>query len=239
MQRQIILDTETTGLEVAQGHRVIEIGCVELKNRRPTNNNFHHYIHPESKDIDPGAEAVHGISMASLQDKPKFRELAQQLWAYLEGAELIIHNAAFDIGFLNREFEIAGIGRKLSEVCTITDTVAMARKLHPGQKVNLDALCKRYGVDNSNRDFHGALLDARLLADVYLAMTGGQSRLTLDVGDTAGTPRNSRLDELLPPRETGLQVIRANETEQAAHIARLQYIKKKSGKLLWGSELPQ
>lgn len=239
MQRQIILDTETTGLEVAQGHRVIEIGCVELKNRRPTNNNFHHYIHPESKEIDAGAEAVHGISMASLKDKPKFRELAQQLWAYLEGAELIIHNAAFDVGFLNREFELAGIGRKLAEVCTITDTVSMARKLHPGQKVNLDALCKRYGVDNSNRDFHGALLDARLLADVYLAMTGGQSRLTLDTADTSGAPRKSRLDELLPPVDSALKVIAADETERAAHIARLEYIKKKSGKLLWSDELAQ
>jgi DNA polymerase-3 subunit epsilon len=131
------------------------------------------------------------------------------------------------------------IGRKLAEVCTITDTVSMARKLHPGQKVNLDALCKRYGVDNSNREFHGALLDARLLADVYLAMTGGQSRLTLDSADTAGAPRKSRLDELLPPKEAGLKVIAASEAEQAAHIARLEYIKKKSGKLLWGSELPQ
>lgn len=239
MQRQIILDTETTGLEVAQGHRVIEIGCVEFKNRRPTNNNFHHYIHPESKDIDPGAEAVHGISMASLKDKPKFRELAQQLWAYLEGAELIIHNAAFDVGFLNREFELAGINRKLAEVCAITDTVSMARKLHPGQKVNLDALCKRYGVDNSNREFHGALLDARLLADVYLAMTGGQSRLTLDSAETGGAPRKSRLDELLPPKESALKVIHASEAERAAHIARLEYIKKKSSKLLWSDELPR
>lgn len=239
MQRQIILDTETTGLEVVQGHRVIEIGCVELKNRRPTGNNFHHYIHPESREIDAGAEAVHGISMASLKDKPKFRELAQQLWTYLEGAELIIHNAAFDVGFLNKEFELAGIGRKLAEVCTITDTVSMARKLHPGQKVNLDALCRRYGVDNSNREFHGALLDARLLADVYLAMTGGQSRLTLDAADTGGAPRKSRLDELLPPVENTLKVIAADDAERAAHIARLEYIRKKSGKLLWSDELPQ
>jgi DNA polymerase-3 subunit epsilon len=238
MQRQIILDTETTGLEVEQGHRLIEVGCVELKNRRPTNNNFHRYVNPK-RAIDYGAQQVHGISSDFLADKPLFADLAVELWEYLKGAELIIHNATFDLGFLNREFASAGFTQKLEEVCKVTDTVAMARRMHPGQKVNLDALCRRYGVDNSNRDLHGALLDARLLADVYLAMTGGQSRLTLDSADADGAPRKSRLDELLPPKDATLKVIVASEAERAVHIARLEYIKKKAGKLLWSDELPQ
>lgn len=237
MQRQIILDTETTGLEVEQGHRLIEVGCIELKNRRPTNNNFHRYVNPQ-RAVDYGAQQVHGLSNDFLADKPLFAAIATELWEYLKGAELIIHNAPFDVGFLNREFALAGVTQKLDQVCKITDTVAMARRMHPGQKVNLDALCKRYSVDNSHRDLHGALLDARLLADVYLAMTGGQSRLTLDSADTGGTPRKSRLDELLPPRESALKVIAATDEERAAHLARLQYIKKKSGKLLWADELP-
>jgi DNA polymerase-3 subunit epsilon len=237
MTRQIVLDTETTGLEVDLGHRVIEIGCVELVNRRPTNNNFHHYVHPESKEIDAGAEAVHGISMAKLDGKPAFRVLAQQLWDYLKGAELIIHNAAFDMGFLRKEFERAGFTQSLDSICTVTDTVVMARKLHPGQRVNLDALCKRYGVDNSNREFHGALLDARLLADVYLAMTGGQSRLTLDEG-SGGTARRARFAELLAADpQSPLPVLQATEAELEVHRARLQKMADK-GKCLWQGELP-
>jgi DNA polymerase-3 subunit epsilon len=239
--RQIVLDTETTGLEVIQGHRVIEIGCVELVNRRPTNNDFHRYIHPDDKDIDPGAEQVHGISMAFLADKPKFKELGRELWDYLVGSELVIHNAAFDIGFLDKEFERLGITQKLSEVCTVVDTVALARRLHPGQKVNLDALCRRYMVDASHRDFHGALLDARLLADVYLAMTGGQSALGLDDSSAqAGAQRRSRFVELLGAVEAPLRVIRVGESEQAAHLDRLKTIDKKSGgKLIWADELSQ
>lgn len=238
MQRQIILDTETTGLEVEQGHRLIEVGCIELKNRRPTQNNFHRYVNPQ-RAVDYGAQQVHGLSNDFLADKPLFEAIASELWEYLKGAELIIHNAAFDVGFLNREFALAGYKQKLDEICKITDTVAMARRLHPGQKVNLDALCKRYSVDNSHRDLHGALLDARLLADVYLAMTGGQSRLSLDAGETSGAPRKSRLDELLPAREATLQVIQASDAEREAHIARLTYIKKKAGKLLWTNELAE
>ena len=239
MQRQIILDTETTGLEVEQGHRLIEVGCIELKNRRPTNNNFHRYVNPQ-RAVDYGAEQVHGLSNAFLADKPLFSAIAAELWEYLKGAELIIHNAPFDTGFLNREFELAGFRQKLDQICSITDTVTMARRLHPGQKVNLDALCKRYSVDNSHRDLHGALLDARLLADVYLAMTGGQSRLTLDTADAGGAPRHSRLEELLPPREEGLKVVHASEDEIAVHRTRLEAIQKKSGgKLLWTGELPQ
>ncbi|MGH8539644.1 MAG: DNA polymerase III subunit epsilon, partial [Stenotrophobium sp.] len=173
MSRLIILDTETTGLEVEQGHRIIEIGCLEMMNRRLTGNDFHHYVNPE-RSVDTGAQQVHGIGNDFLASKPLFAAIAAQLWDYLKGAEVIIHNAPFDVGFLNREFELAGHRQKLGEVCKITDTLAMARRMHPGQKASLDALCKRYSVDNSNRDLHGALLDARLLADVYLAMTGGQ-----------------------------------------------------------------
>ncbi len=241
MSRQIILDTETTGLSVELGHRVIEIGCVELKNRRPTGNNFHRYIHPEDKQIDAGAEQVHGITMKFLADKPRFGELAQELWNYLEGAELVIHNAPFDMGFLEMEFGRLNFPRKLAEVCTVTDTVSMARRLHPGQKANLDALCRRYGVDNSNRDLHGALLDARLLADVYLAMTGGQSKLTLDADAGAGrggTQRASRLAELLPPKVAPV-VVMPSEAESHSHQARLAAIQKKTGgKLVWDADLP-
>jgi DNA polymerase-3 subunit epsilon len=236
MTRQIILDTETTGLEVDLGHRIIELGCVELRNRRPTHNNFHRYINPE-RQIDPGAVAVHGITNERVANEPNFAALAQQIWDYLAGAELIIHNASFDVGFLNAEFARAGMPRTLGEVCKITDTVEMARRLHPGQKVNLDALCKRYGVDNSNRDFHGALLDARLLADVYLAMTGGQSMLVLD-GDSGGRHRRSRFAELLGISDAPLPVLRADDDELAAHRARLEKIAGKSqGKLLWTADL--
>ncbi|MBV8062735.1 MAG: DNA polymerase III subunit epsilon, partial [Nevskia sp.] len=166
-ERQIILDTETTGLEVGEGHRIIEIGCVELLNRRITARNFHHYLNPD-RAIDAGAEQVHGISNAQLADKPRFADIARELLEYLRGAELVIHNAAFDVGFIDRELELAGCAERLGQICGIVDTVSMARRMFPGQKANLDALCKRYGVDNSNRDLHGALLDARLLADVYL-----------------------------------------------------------------------
>jgi DNA polymerase-3 subunit epsilon len=233
--RQIILDTETTGLEVELGHRVIEIGCVEFRNRRPTHNNFHRYINPQ-REIDAGAIKVHGITNERVAQELPFSELAQQIWDYLEGAELIIHNASFDVGFLNAEFARAGILRKLEEVCAITDTVAMARRLHPGQKVNLDALCKRYSVDNSNRDFHGALLDARLLADVYLAMTGGQSMLVLD-DEASGQSRRSRFAELLGASDAPLPIIVAGADELAAHQARLKKIAGK-GKCLWAGDLP-
>ncbi len=239
--RQIVLDTETTGLEVKLGHRVIEIGCVELRNRRPTGENFHRYVHPEDRAIDPGAQEVHGISREFLADKPKFRELAQELWDYLAGAELVIHNASFDLGFLDEEFRRAGIARRLDEVCTVIDTVALARRLHPGQKVNLDALCKRYAVDASHRQHHGALLDAGLLADVYLAMTGGQSALMLDDGPRgSATVQRSRFVDLLgalPDRP--LRVLLADAQETAVHQARLLTIVGKSGgKLLWSDDLP-
>lgn len=238
MNRQIILDTETTGLSVEQGHRIIEIGCVEMKNRRPSGNNFHHYVNPQ-REVDFGAQQVHGLSSEFLSSKPLFADIAQQLWDYLSGAELVIHNAPFDMGFLEMEFLRLGFARKLSDVCTVTDTVSMARRLHPGQKANLDALCKRYNVDNSNRDLHGALLDARLLADVYLAMTGGQSRLVLDAETgTANAPRRSRLAESLPAEHSLTPVIKATTEELKMHQTRLAAILKKSGKLLWIEEAP-
>ncbi|MDI3258229.1 MAG: DNA polymerase III subunit epsilon [Sinobacteraceae bacterium] len=239
MERQIVLDTETTGLEVELGHRIIEIGCVELRNRRPTGSNVHRYFNPE-RAIDLGAQNVHGISEAELAAKPRFAELAKALWDYLHGAELVIHNAAFDLGFLNAEFRRAGMTQRLEEVCTVIDTLALARRLHPGQKANLDALCRRYGIDNSRREFHGALLDAQLLAEVYLAMTGGQVGLALEraptpsaqiVATTSGAARAAG-DSCQP-----LRVIRANAEELAAHRARLEAIAKKSGRLRWSGEL--
>ena len=179
--RQIVLDTETTGLEVSQGHRIIEIGCVELVNRRVTGNHWHHYINPE-REIDSGAYDVHGISSDFLQDKPRFAELARDFLDYIGGAELVIHNAPFDVGFIDYELGLLDPpAAPLQQNCTVLDTLQLARQKHPGQKNNLDALCKRYDIDNSQRSLHGALLDARILADVYLAMTGGQTSLGLDV----------------------------------------------------------
>jgi DNA polymerase-3 subunit epsilon len=178
--RQIVLDTETTGLEVSLGHRIIEIGCVELIDRRETGNHWHHYVNPD-REIDAGAYEVHGISGEFLQDKPRFEALAENFYDYVKGAELIIHNAAFDVGFLNHELtRLETPWAPLQEVCSILDTLVLARQKHPGQKNNLDALAKRYDIDNSQRSLHGALLDARILADVYLAMTGGQTSLGLD-----------------------------------------------------------
>lgn len=178
--RQVVLDTETTGLETSQGHRIIEIGCVELIDRRITDKHWHFYINPE-REIDVGAFAVHGISNEYLQDKPLFADVAQEFVDYINGAELVIHNATFDVGFLDHEFaKLDGESIRISSICGVLDTLVMARQKHPGQKNNLDALCRRYFIDNSLRSLHGALLDARILADVYLAMTGGQTALSLD-----------------------------------------------------------
>ena len=225
--RQIVLDTETTGLEVDQGHRIIEIGCLELVNRRPSGRTWWKYLNPD-REIDAGAVQVHGLTNAFLADKPRFHEVAQELREFLEGSELIIHNAPFDLGFLNREFLRCGFEAPLSECCGVTDTVTMARRLHPGQKANLDALCKRYGVDNSGRDFHGALLDARLLADVYLAMTGGQSRLTLEQSGAGTGARHSRLLEQLQgrgrryvPTQSAFQKPRLTAVRTGKRITRL------------------
>ena len=176
--RQVILDTETTGLEWDLGHRVIEIGCIELLGRRVTENRFHRFINPE-RSIDHGALEVHGISAESLLGKPKFREIADELLEFISGSELVIHNADFDIGFLNNELLLTGrdVGR-IEDICSVQDTLQLARQLHPGERNSLDALCRRYGVDNSHRTLHGAMLDAEILTDVYLAMTGGQTELS-------------------------------------------------------------
>lgn len=236
-ERQIVLDTETTGLEVSQGHRIIEIGCVELKNRRVTENSFQHFLNPE-RDIDAKAQEIHGISRESLANKPRFADIAASLIEYVQGAELIIHNAEFDVGFVNAELKKAGRTERLEKLCQVTDTVQFARKLHPGQKNTLDALCKRYNVNNSHRELHGALLDARLLADVYLAMTGGQSALTLERHEArparAGSKASSHQEETGP-----LVVLRANESELAVHRARLAAIAKKAGKVLWQDDLAE
>jgi DNA polymerase-3 subunit epsilon len=221
--RQIILDTETTGLEPSDGHRIIEIGCVELVNRRITGNTYHQYIQPD-RVIDAGAREVHGITDQFLADKPRFADIAGGFLEFIRGAELIIHNAPFDVGFINHEFALLGepMG-PLSEHCVIVDTLAIARRLHPGQRNNLDALCKRYQIDNSQRELHGALLDAEILADVYLAMTGGQAMLSLDSrSDMHGEKRQSirRLQPDRPP----LRVIQAGAEELEAHRRRLDAI---------------
>ena len=233
--RQIVLDTETTGLAPSEGHRIIEIGCVELVNRRLTGSHYHQYIQPD-REIDAGAIEVHGITNESLVDKPRFADLAADFLDYIKGAELIIHNAPFDVGFLDHE--LAMLGRKwgsLADYCGVLDTLALARRMHPGQKNNLDALCRRYGIDNSHRDLHGALLDAEILADVYLMMTGGQASLSLGGGDThlEAADREEGVRRL-PPGRPPLAVARASAEELARHEQRLAAIRKASGgSCLW------
>ncbi len=193
MSRQIVLDTETTGLEISDGHRMIEIGCVEMQNRRLTGNNLHHYLQPD-RAVDPGAYEVHGISNQDLEGKPRFPDIKDELFEYLKGAELIIHNAPFDVAYIEHEFRLAGQTLKLADSCTVTDTLAMARKQYPGQRNSLDALCKRLDVNNGHRTLHGALLDSEILADVYLRMTGGQTALGLDEREVGA--RVATLDSL-------------------------------------------
>lgn len=228
--RQIVLDTETTGLETSQGHRIIEIGCVELFNRRLTGRHYHQYIKPE-REIDAGAQAVHGISNAMLEDKPVFARIADEFLQFIGDAELIIHNAAFDIGFLNYEMNMLrpGFG-SINDRCHVIDTLLMARAKHPGQKNNLDALCKRYGVDNSQRELHGALLDAEILADVYLLMTGGQTALSLG-GNQSKNEEGGDQNELrrLAGNRKPLPVILATEEELVSHDQKLTVIAKSSG----------
>jgi DNA polymerase-3 subunit epsilon len=232
--RQIVLDTETTGLEVGQGHRIIEIGCVELVNRKLTGNHYHCYINPE-RDIDQGAIEVHGITGQFLSDKPVFSLVAQDFVDFVGDAELIIHNAPFDIGFLNSELQRLERGyNPVDDVCSVIDTLIMARRKHPGQRNNLDALCQRYGVDNSQRDLHGALLDAEILADVYLIMTGGQTALQLS--DIAANDNGDGGDQIrrLPNTRERLPVISAAADEILAHEAQLDMIASKSeGRVLW------
>src|SRR3984885_907262 len=233
--RQIVLDTETTGLEPELNHRIIEIGCVELVNRRTTGRTFHRYLNPE-RDIDDGALAVHGISRAELDGQPRFADVAEELVAFLTGAELVIHNAAFDVAFLDAELgRLTGVPRQIAALCQILDTLALARELHPGQRNSLDALCKRYDVDNSARELHGALLDARILADVYLAMTGGQGALALTESDApAHAPAGSTAARAPLRRAVPLAVPAANAEELAAHAVMLAVIARASGgRCLW------
>jgi len=236
--RQIVLDTETTGLEPELNHRIIEIGCVELVNRRTTGRSFHRYLNPE-REIDDGALAVHGISRTDLDGQPRFREVAEELLAFLAGAELVIHNAAFDVAFLDAELgRLPGERRQIAALCQVLDTLALARELHPGQRNSLDALCKRYAVDNSARELHGALLDARILADVYLAMTGGQGTLALAEADAAARAGDAAGRARAPLRTvTPLPVPVASAEELRAHEAMLAIIAKASGgRCLWASE---
>lgn len=229
--RQVVLDTETTGLEPKLGHKIIEIGCVELIDRRLTGRHYHQYINP-AREIDQGAMDVHGISNEFLADKPLFHTIAADFLEFVKGAELVIHNAPFDVGFINHEFSF--LSRPPIETdCTILDTLALARHKHPGQKNNLDALCRRYGIDNSHRDLHGALLDSEILADVYLLMTGGQRALQLSEADETegggGVIANTKLDAQRSP----LKIIRASEGELTLHQGKLEEIEKKSEGCLW------
>jgi DNA polymerase-3 subunit epsilon len=228
--RQIILDTETTGLEPADGHRVIEIGCVELVDRRLTGQHFHRYLNPE-RDIEDGALEVHGISSEFLADKPVFAEVVEEFLEFIGGAELIIHNAPFDVGFLDNELSLLGREERIDSLARVIDTLEMARELHPGQRNSLDALCRRYEVDDSSRTLHGALLDAEILADVYLAMTGGQSDLGLSFD--APPAAEVELAQELPAERPALRVIVPSKEEQAAHDARLHAIHEKAGHCLW------
>ena len=228
--RQILLDTETTGLEPSAGHRVIEIGCVEMIDRRLSGKHFHQYINPE-RDIDDGALEVHGISREFLNDKPVFAEIAEDFLEFIDGAELIIHNAPFDVGFLDSELSLIGRRDRIGDHSSILDSLELARDLHPGQRNSLDALCKRYEVDNSSRTLHGALLDAEILGDVYLLMTGGQTDLGLSFQSSAqDEPEQGDADFVERP---ALQVLLANDREIAAHEARLKDIQETSGHCLW------
>ncbi len=226
--RQIILDTETTGLDPRQGHRIIEVALVELVNRRLTGRNFHRYLNPD-RDIEEGAMQVHGITREFLEDKPRFPDVVEDFLDFVSGAELIIHNAGFDVGFLNTELGLVS-RHAITQYCTgVVDTLMLARSLHPGQRNNLDALCKRYEIDNSSRTLHGALLDCELLAQVYLAMTRGQENLIMEVGDAGSTD----MAAVRGQRRSPLRV-RISESDEAAHQSCLAGIDRESkGDCLW------
>ena len=227
-ERQIILDTETTGLEPKEGHRVIEIGCVEIINRRKTEASFHVYLNPE-RDVEDGAFDVHGLSNEFLADKPRFSEIAQELVDFIRDSEVIIHNAPFDIAFLDAEFE--RLGKQwggLENYCRTFDTLSLARKLHPGQKNSLDALCQRYQVDNSSRELHGALLDAQILLDVYLAMTGGQTALSLEE-EITDDARNMKTQARIDPDRPRITVLAPTPQELEAHQQIIVRIEESSG----------
>ena len=227
--RQIVLDTETTGLEPSSGHRIIEIGCVELLDRRLSGTTFHHYLQPD-REIDAGAIEVHGITNEFLQDKPRFTDIAEAFLDFIQGAELVIHNAPFDVGFINHEFSLLGQGTDvIDQQCRVLDSLTLARRLHPGQRNSLDALCRRYQIDNSQRELHGALLDAEILADVYLAMTGGQVSLSLEAATDAHSNAASAVLRPLAGDRVPLKVIHASAQERSAHEARLDAIERQHG----------
>jgi DNA polymerase-3 subunit epsilon len=238
--RQIVLDTETTGLSPTQGHRIIEIGCLEMVNRRLTGREFHRFLNPD-RDIDEGAVAVHGITRAQLETEPRFHEIVDEFLDFVKDAELVIHNADFDVGFLDHELKLMEHARpKISDHCQVLDTLSLARKIHPGQRNSLDALCKRYEIDASKRDVHGALIDSELLARVYLAMTGGQSSLLLD--EESDKTDRGRAARRMTNRSQGrhpadgtnyrLTVIKATAEEAAAHESMLEKIRE-SGACVW------
>jgi DNA polymerase-3 subunit epsilon len=233
--RQIVLDTETTGLETSQDHRIIEIGCVELVNRKLTGNHYHQYINPQRK-VDEGAMQVHGITDEFLEDKPLFANIVDEFLAFVGDSELVIHNAPFDIGFIDHELsKLPKHPKSIAKLCPVVDTLALARSKHPGQRNNLDALCKRYMVDNSQRDLHGALLDSEILADVYLIMTGGQVNLNINDQSSAddGAVSASSGIRRLPADRSALKVIKASDAELASHHKKLETIKSASGHCIW------
>lgn len=235
--RQIVLDTETTGMNMIgvhyEGHRIIEIGAVEVVNRRLTGNNFHMYLRPD-RLVDPEAFGVHGIADEFLADKPTFAEIADEFLDYIRGAELVIHNASFDIGFMDYEFSMLNRGiEKTERFCRITDSLAMARKMFPGKRNSLDALCARYEIDNSKRTLHGALLDAEILAEVFLAMTGGQTSLAFSMeGENTQQAEGETIQRIVRPA-SALRVVAASDEEIMAHESRLDLVMKKGGSCLW------
>lgn len=232
--RQIVLDTETTGLDPKQGHRIIEIGCVEMINRRLTGNTYHVYINPQ-RLVEQEAIEVHGITNEYLADKPVFSAIAKEFIDFISGAQLVIHNAPFDIGFMDHEFSrLSGLAvKKSAQICTVLDSLDLARQIHPGQKNNLDALCRRYGIDNSHREKHGALLDAEILADVYLMMTGGQTDLNLSgKANTEGGMQIETIRRLSADRKP-LKVVMATADELEQHESRLDIVAEKGGACIW------
>jgi DNA polymerase III subunit epsilon len=233
--RQIVLDTETTGLSPEEGHRIIEIGCIEIINRKITQNRFHVYLNPD-REIDHGAIEVHGISNEFLAGKPRFPDIADDFLAFVRGAELVIHNAPFDIGFINREISLSKRKETIENYCTVTDTLTLARKKHPGQRNSLDALCKRYGINNSHRQLHGALLDAEILADVYLTMTGGQTSI-LEIDHGLVRRDDTELTRLVLADRPKLKIVHPDETEMESHRRYLELVNRESGgHCLWLGE---
>jgi DNA polymerase-3 subunit epsilon len=233
--RQIVLDTETTGIDPKEGHRIIEIGCVEVVNRRLTGNHFHAYINP-GRHIEQEAIEVHGITNEFLADKPVFSTVANDFVNFIKGAQLVIHNAPFDVGFMDHEFKMEARtkGVVTNKICDVLDTLTLARKMHPGQKNNLDALCKRYGIDNSHRTLHGALLDAEILADVYLLMTGGQTKLKLASSGTSDADATAL--RRIERSANKLKVIKASADELEQHEARLNIVQEAGGSCIWRPE---